>query len=397
MNQVELRDFYQNELHNDVIPFWQKYCVDYENGGYYTCVNRKGEIYNYEKSGWFQGRYLYILSKMLNRYGENEELAKAADCGFEFLKKCFLPTGRLPFVVTKDAKPVIVRRAGYYASELFAAMAFAEYYKYSKNEEALKLMRSTYDTICKVCRGEIVGIPKINPETVQMKSFSMPMCLLNLSLILKECDPERAEHYEKEIDGYLKDMKAFIHPECKCAFENVAPDGSRLEGPRGRLVNPGHSIEAAWFVMDAAEQRQDKELMKTALDLLEWSFELGWDKEKGGIKYFHDIENQPLEQLEWDLRLWWPHCETLIASIKAYRITGEEKYLEMFKMVHEYTFKHFKDNEFGEWFGYVRHDGSLNSELKGSLWKGPFHIPRCLMEVSEEINKIIEQGKKFEI
>ena len=386
MNITELKNLYLKELNESVMPFWLKNGIDYENGGYYTCLDRRGEIYNTEKSVWFQGRMLYILSKLLNTYGKNEEIERAANCGFEFIKKCILPSGRMPFLVTEDARPITVRR--YYFSETFAAISLMEYYGYTKNTEALRISREIYQLILKLYRGEIKTEPKMNPEVIKAKSFAVPMILLNVAGILRSHDTENAERYTKDIDVYLREIDDCIHPECKCCFENVAPDGSRLEGPRGRLVNPGHSIEGAWFMMNEAEYRNDASLMKKAIDLLEWSFELGWDKEKGGIQYFYDIEGRPLEQLEWDMRLWWPHCEALIGMIKAYRITGEKRYLEKFNMVHDYTFSHFRDEEFGEWFGYLRADGSVNNELKGSIFKGPFHIPRCLVEVAEELEKI---------
>jgi N-acylglucosamine 2-epimerase len=236
--------------------------------------------------------------------------------------------------------------------------------------------------------GKVKTQPKYNPDALQAKGFGPPMIMLNVTSIMRQHDAAKADFYNKNIDMFLSDIDLCIHPECKCCFESVAPDGSRLAGPRGRFVNPGHSIEGAWFMMNEAEYRGDDALMQKALQLLDWSFALGWDDTDKGIQYFADIEGKPISQLEWDMRLWWPHCEALIAMIKAYRITGKQEYLDKFMMVHEYTFSHFKDTEYGEWYGYLRRDGSVNNELKGSLFKGPFHIPRALMEVAAELDKI---------
>lgn len=389
MHLNEFKKIYKDELFNSVMPFWLKNGVDYENGGYYTGLDREGKIFNDEKSVWFQGRMLYILSNLLNTFGDNEEIKKAADCGFEFIKKCFLKDGRMPFIVTREGIPLQTRR--YYFSETFAVIALSEYYKYTKNEEALKLAVDTYELALKLYKGEIKTEPKFNTDVLKSKSFAAPMIMLNVASILRSNVPDNKDKYTKDIDLFLKDIDDCIHPECKCCFENVALNGDRLPGARGRLVNPGHSIEGAWFMMNEAEERNDDKLMAKAIDLLNWSFELGWDKEYKGIQYFYDIEGKPLEQLEWDMRLWWPHCEALIAFIKAYRITKDEKYLEKFKLVHEYTFSHFRDEEYGEWYGYLRKDGSVNNTLKGSMFKGPFHIPRCLITVISEIEKI-EKG-----
>ena len=381
-----LKEFYLNELHNDVMPFWLKNGIDYENGGYYTCVDRKGELYDTEKSVWFQGRMLWILSKMLNTFGHNEEIKKAADCGFQFIQKLIDKTGRMAFICTADGTPLQERR--YYYSETFAAIALMEYYGFTGNETALELSRKTYQTALDIYTGKIKTQPKFNPDVLKAKGFGPPMIMLNVTSIMRQHDAEKAAFYNQCIDMFLADIDLCIHPECKCCFESVAPDGTRLAGPRGRFVNPGHSIEGAWFMMNEAEYRGDDALMEKALQLLDWSFELGWDDTDKGIQYFADIEGKPISQLEWDMRLWWPHCEALIAMIKAYRITGKQEYLDKFMMVHDYTFSHFKDTEYGEWYGYLRRDGSVNNDLKGSIFKGPFHIPRALMEVAAELAKL---------
>ena len=53
-------------------------------------------------------------------------------------------------------------------------------------------------------------------------------------------------------------------------------------------------------------------------------------------------------------------------------------------------FKHFKDTEYGEWYGYLRRDGMVSTDLKGNIFKGPFHIPRCeiqnILTIKELIN-----------
>lgn len=386
MTITQLKEFYLNELHNDVMPFWLKNGIDYENGGYYTCLDRKGELYDTEKSVWFQGRMLWILSKMLNTFGHNDEVKKAADCGFAFIQKLMDEDGRMAFICTADGTPLQARR--YYYSETFAAIALMEYYGFTGNETALELSRKAYQMALDIYTGKIKTQPKFNPDVLKAKGFGPPMIMLNVTSIMRQHDGAKADFYNKNIDMFLADIDLCIHPECKCCFESVAPDGSRLEGPRGRFVNPGHSIEGAWFMMNEAEYRGDDALMEKALQLLDWSFDLGWDDTDKGIQYFADIEGKPISQLEWDMRLWWPHCEALIAMIKAYRITGKPEYLDKFMMVHEYTFSHFKDTEYGEWYGYLRRDGSVNNELKGSIFKGPFHIPRALMEVAAELDKI---------
>jgi len=78
------------------------------------------------------------------------------------------------------------------------------------------------------------------------------------------------------------------------------------------------------------------------------------------------------------MKFWWPHCEAVIATLLAWTLTGDEKYAHWSRQVHDWSFRHFSDAAFGEWYGYLHRDGRPSVRLKGNLWKGPFHLPRML-------------------
>jgi N-acylglucosamine 2-epimerase len=79
-----------------------------------------------------------------------------------------------------------------------------------------------------------------------------------------------------------------------------------------------------------------------------------------------------------DMKFWWPHCEAVIATLLAWRLTGEARYAQWHRDVHNWSFRHFPDAEHGEWYGYLRRDGSVTQTAKGNHFKGPFHLPRML-------------------
>jgi N-acylglucosamine 2-epimerase len=143
-----------------------------------------------------------------------------------------------------------------------------------------------------------------------------------------------------------------------------------------------------WFVMDLAVKRGDKALMQRAKDITLHTLEYAWDKKFGGILYFMDIKNAPPQQLEHDQKLWWVHVETLISLLKAYRLTGDKRCWVWFKKVHNYTWKHFADPEFGEWFGYLNRRGEPLLTLKGGKWKGCYHVPRGLFQCWKTLERM---------
>jgi N-acylglucosamine 2-epimerase len=188
------------------------------------------------------------------------------------------------------------------------------------------------------------------------------------------------ERFEGIINQHLDEI-LWVHAkdEIGALLENVRSDGSMLSDPEGRCINPGHAIESAWFCLEEGKRREDKKIIKRALEILDWSLRWGWDDKFGGLFYFVDVAGRPPEQLEWDMKLWWPHTEALYALLLAYSLTQDKKYWDWYTKIHDWTFKHFPDPQYGEWFGYLHRDGSVSLSLKGNLWKGPFHLPRALL------------------
>ena len=370
-----LLGFYEKEL-DDTLDFWYTYGLDRKNGGFCTCLERDGKVYDTDKSVWAQGRGLWIFSKAYNSIKKDDRYIEAAMNSYTFIKNhCYDNDGRMFFTVTEDGTGIQKRR--YWFSESFAVVGSAELFRATGDGQFLDNAKTTFDTLLGVKTGKIPTEPKYNPEVVNCIALASPMILLVTCQIMRDIDVERKGYYDNIITDSIKEIQLHYKPEKRAVLENVNPDGSFANGSRGRLVNPGHSIEASWFLMDEATHRKDNKMLEKALNILDWSFDLGWDNKEGGLRYFIDTENKPVQALEWDMKLWWPHCEMLIAFLKAYILTKEQEYLEKYKLVHDYTFNHFRDREYGEWYGYLHRDGSIATDLKGNIFKGPFHIPRC--------------------
>ena len=282
------------------------------------------------------------------------------------------------FRLPREGKPLVQPYNIF--SDCFAAMAFSELYKATKNEEHKKLALDTFSNILKRQDNTKGQYNKAYPGTRPLKNFSLPMILCNLSLIME--DILGTEHVNKTVQPLIKEvMEVFYDNNSGLILESVAPDGSFSDSFEGRLMNPGHTNESMWFMMDLAVRNNDQALIQKAIDILLRSTENGWDKKHGGIFYFLDIKGHPVQQLEWDQKLWWVHIETLISMAKGYRLTGNQECKKWFETIHEYAWNHFKDPEYPEWYGYLTRQGEPLLELKGGKWKGCFHVPRGMYEI----------------
>lgn len=384
---------YKTELVNKILPFWLKNSIDYENGGIYTCLDREGNIYGTDKSVWFQGRALWVFSKAYNVIDKNEEYLKAAKCIYSFLPKCTDTDGRMYFTVTADGREIQKRR--YYFSETFAAIGCAELYKATGDREVLQKAEMYFDVALKCFKGVILTTPKFNSENVNLKGLSPVMIMLSTAQVMASTDSEKCGEYKAFAEECLNEILKGGFLTEKALLENVDKNGKAVNSPTGRIVNPGHSMEAAWFVMCQGILTGDKEVIEKGKAIIDITLPLGWDTANGGIIAFTDIEGKPPVQLEWDMKLWWPQCETMIAARMAYNIFGEEKYKKLYEDLKEYCEKYFLDKEYGEWYGYLHYDNTPSTTLKGNIFKGPFHIPRLyiIMALMDETGSMDEYLK----
>lgn len=395
---IEAQKWIKKEL--DVCAdFWLKNGMDRENGGVYTCLDRKGEVYSTDKSVWMQGRCAWTFAHLCRLYGKRDEWMEASKSCLDFMEKyCINPDadGRMYFTVTAEGKPLRQRR--YCFSEGFYAIANAEYYGLTGEKVYIDRARRAYELIYKLNNGLIAdptGLgPKTIPETRTGRALADPMIFLNIISVLRRVDPEHREEYDKRSAECTEAIfKYHYHPELKCTLESVALDGTpELWYTAGRVVNPGHDIECSWFLMEEANYRKDEEIHKTAEQIFRNAIEAGWDNTYGGLLYFIDCLGKPTEAYEHDMKLWWPHDEIMIASLMAYRDTGDEYYADWFFKTLDYCKEHFADPEYGEWYGYLRRDGlPTEPSTKGSTFKGPFHLPRMLSMTDKMLDEILSK------
>ncbi|HET8736547.1 MAG TPA: AGE family epimerase/isomerase [Pricia sp.] len=382
---------YQKTLLTDVLPFWESYSLDTKNGGYFTCLDRKGNVYDTDKFTWLQGRQVWLFSKMYDQVEQRDIWLQMAQSGADFLRKNGMDSeGNFYFSLTREGKPLV--RPYTIFSDCFAAMAFGQYAKASGDEEFGKLARNTYFNILKR-KDKPQGIYAKSTGARKLKSFALPMILSNLVLELEEILD--AEEVEKTIDTCVHEvMEVFLQKDSGLIYEHVRPNGSPYDSFEGRLLNPGHGIEAMWFMMDIGVRRNDTALVQKASETVINILEYSWDSEYGGIFYFMDAKGHPPQQLEHDQKLWWVHLETLVALAKAYEHTESRQIWQWYQKVHDYTWSHFPDPEYREWFGYLNRRGEPHLTLKGGKWKGCFHVPRALYQCWKTFERIENQEKR---
>lgn len=386
------QELYQKDLFETVLPFWVKYGYDRRNGGIDTCLTAEGKLFSAEKSVWMQGRGAWMFAHVCNVFDKNEEYAKMAKQAIGFSKRhCIDPKdGRMFFVVGRDGKPIRKRR--YYFSEFFYIMANAEYYGLTQEQIYLDEARKYHKLVVSMWEDPANDPFKITPKfestAPEMRGLCLDAVLMQVTRTLRIHDHENWVEYEKLEKKLITNIVSLQFSEhFGTLLENVAPDGSYMgETSSGRMVTPGHCMETAWYLLQEAEDLHISSLIDMVEKIYAGAMRWGWDKKYGGLLYFVDVEGYAPQAYEHDMKLWWVHTEALIAALKLYRITGKQQYWDDFVMLTDYVFTHFRDSQFGEWYGYLHRDGTPTEPMcKGNLFKGPFHVPRMYCEVVKEL------------
>ncbi len=337
---------------------------------------------------WQQGRFAWLLSTLVNSFPDHPQRNQwlhAAELGISFLDKYGTDPadGRMWFHVTTDGQPVRKRR--YAFSESFASIAYAQWSRATGDLAAQEKAIQAFEAFL-----THKPAPKFAAAR-QSIGIGQPMIVIATAHELRDAlGWQPATKIIAEQIELIEQM--FVRDDLQAVMELVAPDGKLIDHFDGRTLNPGHAIEAAWFIIREGEYSGNSLWIELGTKMLDWMLTRGWDAEFGGLLYFVSLDDKPIQEYWHDMKFWWPHNEAIIATLMAAAATGEEKYWDWHFRIHAWAHEHFADSVHGEWFGYLRRDGNVSSPLKGNLWKGPFHLPRMQMTCAGLLDRLITEG-----
>jgi N-acylglucosamine 2-epimerase len=368
---------YRADLLESVVPFWLKHAPDREFGGYFTCLDRDGSVYDTRKYIWMQGRMVWMFSKLYNELEQRPEWLDMAKFGVGFIRRHARdPKNRCYFSLTREGNPAFYQRKPYAA--VFVMMGLLEYSKATGDPECRREAEELFWMVREWIANPALMDRPVFAGGAPISNLADVMVVASMALELAAVsdDPRYREIMQESMTA------AFAHyePQRGILMEIVATDGSDITAtPEGRLFCPGSSLEIAWFLLHLLRHFPNEQLQAKILAIIEASLEYGWDAEFGGLYYFVDIHNRPTLQLESSMKLWWPHTEAIYAVLLAYSLSGHKRWIPWLEKVDGYAYSHFADPSNGEWFAYCDRRGNLTHSLKGNNYKGSFHVPRFLL------------------
>ena len=426
----------RQDLWGSILPFWAAHSEDAVHGGFFNCLDEDGSVYDTTKHVWLQGRQCWMYARLCSEYSESDfaaltaahpppppyagagpatptpltraGLLGAAERGVDFLlRHAVAPDGEsVYFSLTREGVPVAAQRKPFSAA--FLALALGELAhatgRAAYRAQALHWL-GKYLAWCAAPGGSgaALGMPGC-PGAPPLEPLNEPMITLNLISELARGLPSAAERlafFSAERDAAVRAVLKHRSARHRAVFEGVLPTGQLdLSTSAGRLLNPGHAIEAGWFLLEVARATQDSGLRGSALEIVQWAYEGGWDgglcgcaalgrpaaeacgargrpavegdsggagqgagAGSGGMIYFRDAQGHTPTQLEAHMKLWWPQAEAMIAFAMAFRDTLEPSHLGNFDVVAGWTYKHLVSDR--EWYGYADRTGAVTHRVRG--------------------------------
>lgn len=393
----------REQLLTDIIPFWEERVADWEYGGYFNCFNREGNRYKDCKPGWFVGRNMYMFSALYRLVEPREEWLKIAEWGRKYMNTGFYAgNGRFNMMLGRTGE--VVAGTDSIFTDHFAVKGLYSYIAAAgkeNEEEEIAFARFLSDRLFEnVKKQEILRKEGIR-EGLQKHAVNFMTLLAGLESRL--LFGERYGQITREC--VYKSLYQFASDTCKAPLEYIKEDGSLCLTKEGRLIDAGHTMESLWFAMKAGLEYGKPEYISRAETVLDWVITRCYDEEYGGFFQLLDMDagipEKPFQATDyngirapWDSKIWWVQAEGMFALLMSALLNENDRHLEYCLRMYDYVENCFRDKCYGEWYSILNRDNSVLYDCKGFELKGPYHIPRCLMQMMQLCEWYLEKGKK---
>ena len=421
----KLLGFYENELVNNILFFWDEKCADNVNGGFFNCFDNRGEnLVSRDKYTWSQGRFVWLWSKLAAMdCGTFTEAQRAkflanAKHGKDFLAKhCLLGKDdwRCIFLLDEAGNPKTLEGHGdrldlSISADEFVVTGFSRYARTANDKEAYQFAKNLYQSIKKRFDAlDYMSLPYPMPK--KYRSHGSPMGFINVSYEMYRAacihEPEWADTPKGIMKAYVDDiLDNFVDDQFVLREVIARADNSHLPSVLGQHVNPGHVLEDMWFMVQATDVFAKDEYLPKIAAVARKTLEIGWDNEFGGMLHFVGVNGgKPEGQLEpdaeepmlklvqrsWDDKLWWIHSESLYTTLLMYERTGDELFMDWHDKVFDYAYTYHANpnREVREWVQILTRDGQSQEKVVALPVKDPYHIMRNMIYIIELLYKML--------
>jgi len=374
----------RTRLLQQILPWWTENAVDTRYGGIRTMVTEDGQIVGDDKFVWSQARWLWVASATCNRLAASPSLEQTAEQTATFLRLFGQQQpGCWNYRLSRTGD--VVEGPLSIFSDCFAIYGLSEYFRLSKQQWALDLALLTFHGVC--ARVEAGGFQEIAPYQMEpgLRAHAVSMILVETAQELSITVGGSEEIDAVADDCFTQILEHFLQPQSGLVVEYLNRDYTKLPGPEGALVVPGHAIECMWFLAHLSIRRKHRASLDLIGETVLRHLEFGWDPEFGGLFLNGSVQGDFHAYPHGDMKIWWPHTEALYALALLFHVTQDARFSQWYAKVHAWSRQHFQMPS-GEWRQRLLRDGSPSEKTIALPVKDPFHLPRTLINLATLTN-----------
>jgi mannose/cellobiose epimerase-like protein (N-acyl-D-glucosamine 2-epimerase family) len=391
----------ESSLADNILPFWTRNTWDEDSGGFITHLDRTGNrLGPTDKYLVMQARMIWALAAA-HRHGlAHRGYLELAGKGVRFLTDRMWDVEHSGFFwrVGRDGQPVDARKITY--GHAFAIYGLAEFAMASADPGALGWAETVFDVLYEKADDGELGVREefardwtVSPANGrERKTVNTHLHLLEgLTTLAKASGKGRHAAALRKTLKVLLAKGLHLRDRCAldCPFDRAWRLRSRLE--RKIVTSYGHNVELAWLILEAVDTLGEPRatVREIVLGLIDHALTYGFDRTHGGVARYGPSAGSAVGAVYLDrerlTKRWWEQAEMLVATIEAYRWTGETKYLAAFEKQFDWVWTYQTDHDGGDWFEATTWDGRPLILSKGHEWKCPYHSARALIRVSEAL------------
>ncbi|MDQ0229609.1 AGE family epimerase/isomerase [Metabacillus malikii] len=388
----KLKKEIENHLVTHILPFWMK-LKDEQHGGFYGTVNYDLSVDKQGDKGGIQiSRFLWSFSAAY-RVTKRQEYLEMAHHAYQFLVGKMYDHEHQGLYWLLDYKGAPKETQKHVYTQSFGIYALSEYYRVTKNEEALQYANNIFNLI------ESLGFDKeynAYKEEFDRKWNELPNDKLSQNGVIADITTNTHLHVLEAYTNLYKanptdQMKERLTNLIEIFYEKIFNKETKylrvfFDKKWNSLIEIksfGHDIEASWLIDDAikAVGLTDERYIQMVIDI---AYNIG---NSHAILEDGSLANEQVND-EMDLtRVWWVQAEAIVGFQNAYERTKDDKFLTLVDGLWAYTKEHIVDHrEGGEWYWSIEADGKPTERAVGEPWKTPYHNARFCLEMIERMN-----------
>jgi len=393
----DLRRRVETELRSDILPFWLKYSIDDQFGGFRGQISNDLTVDPLAYKGLIlNARILWTFSKAYTVYGEGVYLSTARRA-YDYICQYFWDAeyGGLYWMVDHLGNPVDKKKRIY--GQAFTVYALAEFFSATKDQESLNKAVCVYEVIetaghdsqhggyfetyernWELARNQRLSEVDMDEKKSMNTHLHLLEAYANLLRVWPGCGLRL--RLGDMIRIFLDRILDRGNHHCKLFFDEEWQS-------RSDRISFGHDIEGSWLLCEAAGILGDRavlsEVQREAIPMAQAVYDQALDTD-GGLLY----EANRTGIIDTD-KHWWPQAEAVVGFLNAYQLAGREPFLVAAKRSWDFIEKYIVDHKYGEWFWKVSKDGvPRNDKYKVDPWKCPYHNSRACFEVMSRLDSM---------